>query len=69
MLNYEIENKKEIDDFMNFARQAGHNISSVKGAAPDGAMYSDGELISRVVNVAWKNDFTGESININYKKV
>lgn len=69
MLNFVIENKKELDDFMNFARQAGHNISSAKGLAPEGAMYSDGELISMPVNVAWKNDFTGESINISYKKV
>lgn len=69
MLNFVIENKKELDDFMSFARRAGHNVSSVKGRAPEGAMYSDGELINMAVNVAWKNDFTGESINIKYKKV
>lgn len=67
MQNYEIANKAEIDAFILHSVAQNQNTSSIKGNPPPGARYSDGELITRLVNVAWVNDVTGEQIDVIYK--
>lgn len=67
MQNYEIANKAEIDAFILHSVAQNQNTSAIKGNPPPGARYSDGELITRPVNVAWVNDVTGEQIDVIYK--
>lgn len=67
MQNYEIANKAEIDAFILHSVAQNQNTSTIKGNPPPGARYSDGELITRPVNVAWVNDVTGEQIDVIYK--
>lgn len=43
-----------------------HDLSSIKGPAPEGATYSDGDRIVRDVNIAWRDEQTGEVFNIEY---
>lgn len=69
MLNYKIRNNEEVNNFFHSAQLAGHNVISVKGTPPRGAMYFDGDLIEHPVNIAWVNQTTGERINIEYVKV
>lgn len=44
-----------------------HDVFSIKGAPPEGATYSDGELITRPVNIAWRDGTTGEVFAIEYE--
>jgi hypothetical protein len=41
---------------------------AIKGKAPEGSTYSDGEPIKRLVNIAWKDCVTGETMFIKYKE-
>lgn len=60
-----ILNKKEIDDFL-WENKKDYCVS-IKGDPPDGATYSDGDLIKHKVNVGWRNTRTGATINILYE--
>lgn len=66
MLNYKIQNEEELGIFFNDAISCGHAVLAIKGNPPKGAMYSDGELIKRPVNIAWVNQTTGERVEIVY---
>ena len=68
MENYQIANQIEVDAFFARAQLSNQPVFSVKGEAPEGARYSDGELVKRLVNIAWKNDVTGEVITLQYTK-
>lgn len=67
MQNYEIANNAEVDAFILHSVAQNQNASAIKGNAPPGARYSDGELITNPVNVAWVNDVTGEHIDVIYQ--
>ncbi len=67
MQNYEIANKAEVDSFINSAMTKGQVLTALKGEPPKGAKYSDGELITRPINIGWLNNQTGESIEIMYQ--
>lgn len=67
MQNYEIANKAEIDAFILHSVAQNQNTSAIKGDPPPGARYSDGELITRPVNVSWVNNSTGERIDVIYQ--
>jgi hypothetical protein len=68
MKNYEIANKTEIDAFINSAMINNQTLTPIKGKAPHGALYSDGDLIINSVNIAWLNDQTGETVDVIYQK-
>jgi len=59
-----IRNKAEVDAF--FLKNHERGLVSLKGSAPKGATYSDGELITRPINVAWECPKTGERVAIRY---
>lgn len=61
-----IRNKETLDRWMNNCRRMGRDIVAIKGLAPDGATYSDGDTIERPVNVAWQCVQTGEIVGIEY---
>jgi len=61
-----IKNKRELDAWMNCRMFLGHDMAAVKGPAPVGATYSDGDQIVRSVNVRWRDLSTGEVFDIDY---
>lgn len=65
-MQLEILNSVELDLWM--SQHFGNHLVGVKGKPPEGATYSDGNLIERDVNVAWKCLDTGEIIDIIYKE-
>lgn len=67
MLNYEVANKADVDAFINSAMVNCQSLIAIKGKAPHGAMYLDGDLITHPVNVGWVNESTSESIDIFYQ--
>lgn len=60
-----IKNQKEVDLFFN--QHFGMDCISIKGKPPEGATYSDGDLIERDINVGWKCLETGETVDIIYE--
>lgn len=62
-----IKNKECLDKWLRDRVQLGHSFSSIKGKAPIGACYSDGETIVRDVNIAWRDDATLEVFPIEYE--
>lgn len=53
-MNYDIENDKELDVFLNkHVRELGHTATSTKGPPPPWATYSDGKPILNEINMAW----------------
>lgn len=66
-MELKISNKPALDKWLNERRQMGRDLLSVKGNAPCGSTYSDGTLIERPVNVAWKDVTTGELFAIEYE--
>lgn len=66
MKNYQIANKAEIDRFIQSSLQRSLVVKAIKGRAPIGALYLDGDLIQRPVNIAWENS-NGESVTIIYQ--
>lgn len=62
-----IANKEPLDAWLNERRKMGRNVFSIKGTAPEGATYGDGELITRPVNIAWQDGTTGEVFAIEYE--
>lgn len=61
-----ILNRPELDTWINNQRRMGCDLVSVKGKPPKGSTYSDGEPITKLVNIAWKNVQTGETMEIVY---
>lgn len=68
-MELKISNGLALDTWINERRRMGRDIASVKGGAPHGATYSDGSLIERPVNVAWKDATTGELFAIEYEVI
>lgn len=66
-MELKIANEPALNKWLNERRQMGRELASVKGSAPHGATYSDGALIERPVNVAWKDVTTGELFAIEYE--
>lgn len=62
-----IANKEQLDEWLNERRKMGRDVFSIKGTAPEGATYSDGELITRPVNIAWQDGTSGEVFAIEYE--
>lgn len=48
--------------------EALNGIKSIKGVAPLGATYEDGEAIRRQINIAFVDQSTGDYFLIEYKK-
>ena len=58
-------NKAEINDFLEqCAKRAG--AYAVKGLAPEGATYADGESITKPINIAWRCAETGQRVECVY---
>jgi hypothetical protein len=55
----DILNRKAFSDWANERRQLGHDLAAIKGFVP-GQFYSDGEPVTRPMNVGWKDVVTGE---------
>lgn len=66
-MKLEISNETELDTWINIRRRSGVDIFAIKGPAPEGATYDDGDIISRPVNIAWQDGVTGETFYIKYK--
>jgi len=62
-----IANKRELDAWINERIQLGHDMVSVRGCPPDGAEYEDGGIITKPVNVTWKDCETGETFGIVFE--
>jgi hypothetical protein len=62
-----IRNGETLDRWMNERRQLGHDIFAIKGPPPEGSTYDDGDLITRPVNIAWRDGTTGEIFAIEYE--
>lgn len=61
-----ISNNQQLGAWLNERRKMGRDVFSIKGDAPDGATYNDGELITRPVNIAWQDNTTGEVFAVEY---
>ena len=61
----EMLNKQEVDLFMD--QHWGKDLVAIKGNPPEGATYSDGDLIVNKINIGWKCPETGEKVDIIYK--
>ena len=59
-----IANKKVLDAWLNFRKY--HSLSSLKGTPPEGAAYDDGTPMTNLINVAWRDNVTGEEQQIEY---
>lgn len=55
----DILNRKEFGEWADERRKLGRDIVSIKGWVP-GQFYSDGEPVTRPMNVGWKDAVTGE---------
>ena len=61
-----IRNNEQLSQWMSERRKMGHDIFAIKGPAPAGATYSDGDPIILPVNVAWRDSVTGDVFAIEY---
>lgn len=61
-----ITNSEQLNQWMQDRISLGHELVSIKGVAPIGATYSDGDLITQPVNVAWEDKATREVFEIEY---
>jgi len=61
-----IKNKSALDAWINSRLLLGHDVVAIKGSAPIGATYTDGELIVRPVNIAWRDISSEEVMTIEY---
>jgi hypothetical protein len=61
-----ITNKEALDAWIKERLSMGRDMYSIKGPAPEGAAYDDGDLIVGPVNVAWQDTTTGEIFAIEY---
>lgn len=60
-----MENSEAFSKWANERRQLGHTIVAIKGYVP-GQFYSDGEPVTRPMNVAWQDIVTGEVFALEY---
>ena len=60
-------NRDKLDQWMNERRTMGRDMRAIKGLPPEGSTYSDGELITHPVNIAWEDTTTGEVFAIEYE--
>lgn len=65
-MRLQIANKEALDAWLNERRELGHDVFSVKGPAPNGALYSDGTPIAGHINAAWRDGTTGEIFTLLY---
>ena len=68
MDNYRIENKPQLDSWINEKMSLGRDLAAIKNPAPPDAKYSDGTPCAGLVNVAWQCIQTGEVFAIEYEK-
>lgn len=61
-----IANNAHLDAWLSERIRAGRTVHAIKGDAPPGSTYSDGQPIVRPVNVAWRDGETGEIFWIEY---
>ena len=61
-----ITNSEQLNQWMQDRMRLGHELVSIKGTAPNGSTYSDGDLITQPVNVAWEDKATREVFEIKY---
>ena len=61
-----IANKAALDQWMSERMKMGRDLFAIKGDAPKGACYSDGDAIDQPINVAWRDGSTGEVFAIEY---
>ena len=66
-MKLEILNKDELDSWIHQKLSSGFMCAAIKGEAPKGATYSDGEIIINKVNIAWYCEDDGSKIMIEYK--
>ena len=59
-----IKNNDELGAWMNSRKDS--TLHAIKGNAPEGATYDDGDLITNPVNVGWIEPVSGDKINIDY---
>ncbi len=67
MDNLNIVNNEQFSKWAEERRKLGHAMIAIKGKAPDGAKYSDGDPIEMPVNVAWMDGITGEVFALEYQ--
>lgn len=65
-MELDIKNYEELNEWQKQRMALGHGMVSIKGPAPTGATYSDGTLITRPVNIRWRDTVTGEECDIDY---
>lgn len=65
-MELEITNSDGLNRWINERREMGRAIVAIKGPPPVGATYSDGQLITNPVNIAWKDCTSGEVYAIEY---
>lgn len=61
-----ITNNATLIAWMKERMSMGRDMHAIKGPAPDGATYDDGDLIVGPVNIAWQDTTTGEIFTIEY---
>ena len=61
-----ITNNEGLSRWINERMTMGRNITAIKGKAPEGSTYSDGDPITTPVNIAWQDTTTGEIYGIEY---
>lgn len=69
MMQLAITNKDALDTWMKERMRMGRDMSAIKGQPPEGTTYSDGEPIVRPINIAWRDETTGEVFAIEYSLV
>lgn len=65
-LEIDLVNRVALRQWFGERRRLGHDVTAIKGPPPEGATYEDGELITRLVNIGWKDAVTGEVFQIEY---
>ena len=65
-MKLEIANRPELHQWLGERRELDHDFTAIKGPPPKGATYEDGELITGLVNIGWKDIVTGEVFRIEY---
>lgn len=66
MTDVDIANRIELRQWFGERRRLNHDVTAIKGLPPKGATYEDGEIITGLVNVGWKDVMTGEVFSIKY---
>lgn len=66
-MELKIKNKAHLSKWMDERRQLGRDMRAIKGPAPAGATYDDGEKITMPVNVGWKDCTSGQVVDIEYE--